>query len=144
MGWGPTGYWIGFVSPYIRCLKTALPINKLLGVGMTVDARIAEVPDDLQAWKCGNLPNRQANFPTYDWKQFPDGMNVTERTMEEYRDDLKLFAKVLPDFAVVVSHMTTIRNLAEVITGLNLKGKDITNCSLTLIEDDELVFVGRR
>jgi broad specificity phosphatase PhoE len=138
--------WVGFVSPYLRTLRTAYPIAKRYDVKMIVDTRIGEVPDELQkSLKRSPIPSRKVSFPAYDWSRFPgDFWDMTKREMKEYRADLESFVKELPEFAIIISHMTTVKDLTEILTGMDLRHKEVPNCSVTLVEDDELVFIGRR
>jgi len=147
--------WIGeidqiytmFVSPFLRTLKTALPIHRLFNVKTFVDTRIGETPEDVNFFKGKVLPSRYIDFPTYNWKLSDFPIEMDKITMEQYHANLEDFAKRLPDYSIVVSHMTTIKDLTALLVGAkktDFATKEVGNCSVTMVEDGELVFMGKR
>lgn len=132
----------GFVSPFLRTLRTAVPIQKL-GIPFVVDHRIAEAPDEAyKKLKLSEVVSRHEDFAQYDWKLFPvNGVSQEERVMQSYYAGLEHFLKTLPEYAIVVTHMSPVQDLVARISG-KTNGM-IGNASITLIEDGKLVFCGR-
>ena len=132
----------GFVSPFLRTLKTAVPLQQC-GIPFLVDHRIAEAPD--AAYKnleLSDVVSRSKNFPQYNWSQFPaNGISQEVRTMENYWIGLDDFIKSLPEYSIVVTHMSPIKDIVEKV----IKKTDgaILNGSVTYIENGKLIFHGR-
>lgn len=139
---------VGFVSPYQRCLKTAFPIHDRWGVKMTVEPRIGETPADQKKLRIVPIESRFHDFPTYEWGGFPrKGLDVTDRTIEDYWKDLYSFCNGLPEEAIIVSHLTTIKDLTSILSDkstADLKEFTVSNCSVTLVEEGKLVYIGKR
>ncbi len=140
-----TTFDVCFVSPYVRALKTALPIYSRLKIKTIIEPRIGEVPEERKKEQKTIIPFRQSDFPAYEWGEYPkDGLDVSTRSISDYYAELKIFIKQLPKNAVIISHCTTIKDLAGLMTSQSLRNIDIPNCSMTLIEDNELIFMGKR
>ena len=124
---------VGYVSPYLRTLQTAKVIQERykFKIPFIVDNRIGEFDGNLE------IPNRQIQFPNFNWSQF-------DRKVQYNREELKNFSKEFIANSIVVSHMSTIIDLAEILTGLDLKQKSVPNGSFTLIDDGKLVFIGEK
>jgi broad specificity phosphatase PhoE len=138
----------GFVSPYQRTLKTAIGMANRWNIKFTVDHRIGETPTEAFRKFFSVVPNRSADFPDYDWNKFPEeGVDISKRMMEHYWADLAEFVADLPEKAVIVSHMTAIQDLAALLTKKDrhaFHGKDVSNVSMTVIEDGHLLLLGKR
>ncbi len=136
----------GFVSPYMRALRTAVPINERWGVPFLVDLRVGEWPEPVKTQKYTRLPYRYKEFVNFNWDDYPiNGLDAEHRNDEIYWNDLKQFVKKMPEDSIVVSHMTTIQDLVGLITDTkDPRKKPVPNCSVTFIEDGELLFMGSR
>lgn len=130
------GHFKGFVSPYLRALKTALLIHNRWAVPMTVDFRIGEVPEEVKSWRKSHLPNREIEFPTYEWRNFPEkGITAHSRTLDEYWENLQDFVAEISENAIIISHTNTIQDLIGLLTGIqNPRNKPIPNGSVSYIE----------
>ncbi len=136
-----------FVSPFLRTLRTALPINRRFDIKTIVDCRIGEEPTDMLGLQGEKIVSREEEFPTFDWSRFPkDGFDANFRSTEQYHSDLESFIKEMPENCIVVTHMTPVRDLTSGLFDNKIDGKkmQIPNCSLTLVEDGCLLFVGRK
>jgi broad specificity phosphatase PhoE len=136
----------GFVSPYQRTLKTALPISVRLGIEFKVDFRIGESPNDSCNQVVKPIPNRKSDFSMYKWPDF-ESKDVSKRTDIEYLDSLKEFVAELPPTAIIVSHLSPIKDLISLLCGMSrfeLNLKEVPPASLTLIVNGELVFLGKK
>ncbi len=136
----------GFVSPYLRTLRTAVPIHDRWGVPFLVDLRVGEFPETVKTLRYQRLPYRYKEFLNFNWDDYPiNGFEPEFRNDEIYWNDLKQFVKEIPEDSIVVSHMTTIQDLAGLLTGVEGTRKmPVPNCSVTYVEDGELMFIGQR
>lgn len=135
----------GFVSPLIRCLLTAMPLHKRWGINFIVDPLISETPDECKNSRYKPIPNRKKDFPEYQWPDF-ETWNP-DRTTPEYLKELEQFVSKLPKQSVIVSHMTTIKDLAAIMVKVPYKSfhkQEVGNASITLIEDGQMTFMGIR
>lgn len=130
----------GFVSPYQRTLKTALPLATRWGVSFKVDSRIGEAAGDSVGQKITPVPDRLLTYPLFNWNGFKDR---SARTQAEYEKDLKAFASALPDKAIIVTHRSPIEDLVTLLCGKR-SAYEVSPASLTLIENGELIFMGQR
>lgn len=135
---------VGFVSPYLRALRTAFVLHRRWDIPFIVDYRIGETPVG-QVLEDSHLASRYKEYPSYQWERFPEnGVEQKDCTLDGYYNHLKEFAKELPEDSIIVSHMTTIKVLTEILIGSHLTDRDISNASITLIEDGRLMFMGKR
>lgn len=140
----------GLVSPYIRCLQTALVIHKYTGIKFKVDHRVGETPEEVHRTQSAAIYTNSNHFPDFDWSryataQFLTTVDYTGETEEVYRRRLDDFLKVLKDDAhyVIVSHMTpTVHMIREICFEGKRENITIGNCSISLIEDRKPVYIG--
>lgn len=140
------GY-VGYVSPYYRCLQTALVIYQYTDLKFKVLSGLGETPDEMHR-SYGVVYGAGNAFPEMDWSAFPGenrGYYDYRETMDQYRDRLH---KTLDEIvkgpnAVIVSHMTPIRHM---IQRLCYEGREeslqIGNCSVSLVENGHPLYVG--
>ena len=129
---------IGYVSPYARCLQTALQI----GLKFTVTSLVGETPEEIHRHLPALIHNDSAKFPDFDWSGFPEFCDYTEETEAKYKERLTAFLEITKDKnVVVVSHRTPIADMLRVICGTH-KPYAIGNGSISLAENGKLIYVG--
>lgn len=134
--------YIGYVSPYHRCLQTALTIIGYTDVTFKVCHLVGEKPEKIHL-QSSFVSNSVLSYPDFDWTGCA-GYDYSNESDERYQTRLSDFVKMLePDKNyLVISHMTPIADLIRKITG-ETKEITIPNCSISLIEDGKPVFIGR-
>jgi broad specificity phosphatase PhoE len=155
---------IGYVSPYTRCLQTAMAINHQLGIKFKVRYNIGESPEEVHkrnAW----VGKADYQFSMFDWDDWAPGKNdkwssynYTNEAEEAYLKRLREFQPILEnnENVLVVSHMTPIlQMIKDVCFDGNSIPEDsrpdpkwrvpvlIPNCSITVIEDKKPIYIGR-
>lgn len=143
------GDFVGIVSPYTRCLQTALIISKYTGIKFKVDHRPGESPEEIHRNGAQIFSGPHA-FPDFDWSKFGDRywpvVDYTGESETTYKERIVDFLKALKDDQnyVVVSHMTpTVHMLRELCFEGKREDLTIGNCSISLVEDRKPVYIGK-
>jgi broad specificity phosphatase PhoE len=141
--------YVGYVSPYTRCLQTALAIHYRTGIDFVPMGELGESPEDIHGRdKSQNLSvwNMSGHFPTFDWTEFGFQYDYHENR-ETYLSRLDRMIETMNATGknlIVVSHATPI---ADLIRKICFDGRNepmtIANCSITLIEDGKPVYIGK-
>jgi broad specificity phosphatase PhoE len=143
----------GFVSPYLRCLKTAQVLKRRFDsfgrkIDFVVDDRIGETPTDHKVLNFEIMANKHDKFPEYDWQRYPaEGISMFDRSMDDYWTGLQSFCRDLSENALIISHLVTIKDIVGILTGkerFNTREMSISNCSITWVEDNRLIYMGKR
>lgn len=138
-----------FVSPYLRCLRTADLIKsysdlKKFKVYEPIHESKHAHPEDQNC----KVPNREIIFDDFDWSDCPQrGWNFKSESAQEIIDGAKDALKGLPEESIVVSHGMPIVIMALLASGENLKklpewDGSIVNCSFTMIENGKVTLWG--
>lgn len=136
----------GYVSPFLRTLKTANSINN---INFKVDFRIAEKPDNsYKKLLISNIPKKEKDFPKFDWSLFPEELDCINRTLEGYHKLLEQFIHDLAPNSIIVSHLSPILDLANKLLICDkdkeyINHKLITNCSITVIQNGKLIKLSK-
>lgn len=138
----------GWVSPYIRCLQTAVTVQALTGLGFMVAKELGESPEPIHRRRHPYIFRADGLFPTIDWgdlPRYPRQINYDEDAAE-YNNRIRSFVELLKHRgrdAVIVSHMTPIIDMLRLIC---FEGRDepltIMNCSVSLVEDGKPIYIG--
>jgi broad specificity phosphatase PhoE len=134
-----------FTSPFLRCLQTAGSIaEQFVGpITFQIDWRVREYIN--HAGREVHVP-RRSNEPgiigNYQDTTFKDESN------EEFLNRICSFHSDLPDSSVVVTHGLPAMLLLHVATHTNVNyvpiwDHSIDNCSITLIKNGRLIWMGR-
>lgn len=134
------GY-VGFVSPYLRCLKTA----SYIPLSFTVDRNISEV-----SWF---FPDSGIDIKTrkefgYNWGLLGDCLHFPKETDCQMLSRMVAFLHSLPEKALVVTHGSCVMTLIELALGACVKkvpdwDGSIPNASLSYISQGTLHYVGK-
>jgi broad specificity phosphatase PhoE len=138
-----SGY-VGFVSPYFRCLKTA----SCIPIPFTVVTNISEVswffPDSGI-----DIPVRKQEFPIFNWDQcLGDCLHFPKETDCQMLTRMVTFLHSLPEKALVVTHGSCVMTLIELALGACVEkvpdwDGSIPNASLSYITQGTLHYVGK-
>lgn len=131
----------GYVSPYLRCLQTAMIIQRETGIKFTVVYELGESPEEIHKGFSCTVYSQKHLFPEFTWDNRYS--YVYRENKETYNNRIDVFLKKLTGNLVVVSHMTPITHM---INKICFNGKDspmkIGNCSVSLIENNKPIFIG--
>lgn len=136
----------GFVSPFVRCLQTALPILKSTDVRFHVDSNLGEAPCYMELIQPGikSITNRSNSYLDFDWSKIAEGSIVYDETEEAYNQRLIGFVKSLPEKSIIVSHMCPIQDMLRYLcphdTTADMK---INNASISLVEDGRPIYINQ-
>jgi broad specificity phosphatase PhoE len=129
---------IGLVSPYYRCLQTAMHIKAYTGLKFKVTPLLGESPEEIHK-DVDQIIDKDTNFP-FDWSEFGESYNYHE-TKDEYIARIKRFVESLDDKNyVIVSHMSPIRAMLKMLCDIDVQ---ISNCSISLIENRKIIYAGK-
>jgi broad specificity phosphatase PhoE len=56
---------------------------------------------------------------------------------------LKTLLKTLPDRSILISHCNFIANMAQLATGMEFDTLHLPNCSITVVENNNIVHIGK-
>lgn len=139
-----TGDYIGYTSPYLRCLQTAMHIAQCAGIKFIVTPLLGETPEEIHRNVPTVVHNNAKWFDhNFDWSSFPPTYNYGVETDEQYQQRMYQFIKILDKNCVVVSHRAPITFLLRHLCyGGKNKELNITNGSISLVENDLPVYMG--
>lgn len=139
----------GWVSPYTRCLQTALSVQASTGLGFKIKKDLGESPEPIHTKSPPYIYRADGLFPTLDWgdtPKYPAYISYVEDVMG-YKARIKQFVDLLRERdkdAVIVSHMTPIMDMLRMIC---FEGRDepltIMNCSISLVENGKPIYIGQ-
>lgn len=129
-----------FTSPYLRCLQTAFEIKNIFkDIKVIVSRHLGECPDELRKNKI--VPYRGGIFE-FTWYE-RNGYDYSKYNTVRYLQDIFVFAKGMPVKSVIVSHLTTLENLINLLTPeAQVDNYQIPNASISLIENGKPVYLG--
>lgn len=135
--------YMGFVSPFQRCLETAryIPCKEMI-VEPAIHELSSVFPEEGII-----VPGRSRSYVDYTWP--PNNQWHFHREQpHEFLGRLRKFIQKLPEQSVVVSHGLPCILLTRMLLGINVNevpewNNDVANASLTHIENGKLVCMGR-
>ena len=101
-----------YVSPMLRCLRTAAIIQEVMNVRFKIMPEVMETPSLNKSDEGFCVKNRHEEFPQFDWPQAKDwciGPEEPGAFLERVKDTLKQ----LPARSIVVTHYGYICNMAK-------------------------------
>lgn len=138
---------VGFLSPFHRCLLTSLPIRKQTGICFNVETEIREVPSNFPD-NGVEIPCRRVGYPDIRWGNYVTNTFYRE-TQEVFLNRLRHFLDILPKKALIVTHGTIVQTLIEMILGVNVMqipiwDNSIGNASITYIKNGTVVLLAKK
>ena len=130
---------VGLVSPFKRTLNTAAIIQNHTGTQFKVFPLICEYgatwgkkPHHVY------VPNRQNEYPEFDWSLYQQGQLFTAETFVQFLDRMrKILAYDLPEKTLIVSHGAVVYTLTDLLIGgwdsLEDGYNQVTNASVSKI-----------
>jgi len=136
---------VGLVSPYRRCLQTALPIHKATGINFKVMPELCEYG---ATWSKVQyhifVPERRNEYPMFDWSLYRHGQLFTAETYSQFLDRVrKVLKSDLPEKMLVVSHGAVVYTLVDLLCGGNVieEGyRQVTNASVSKIVGGKPIY----
>lgn len=133
---------VGYVSPYQRCLQTAEIISKTTGIRFTVDVNVRErICHEEHVW------SESMDYPQFSWGSEISWGFVPEN-QRQFQSRISAALASLQAKAVVVSHCDFIVGLTQQAIGKSLAdceewNNEMPGGSLTMIDAKKLVCVGK-
>lgn len=119
---------VGFTSPFLRCLNTAVNFN----IPFSVADNIVESPMIFP--ENGILiKNHFESFPQFQWNDNKDWY-LSKKQISNFDLNLNNFIYNLPEKVILITHDSTIRSIVKKLTHTNYE-YEIPNASITIIEN---------
>jgi len=138
---------MGFTSPFLRCLKTSNPLRKL-GVRFFVENELAEITNEFP--DCGvSVPCRRGEYSDFEWNYQYESMNFRKEPPEDFLQRLKSFMNRLPQYSIIVTHGSVVQTLTEMALGVPVDkipawDNSISNASITYIKDGTVIWLSKK
>lgn len=146
---------IGYVSPALRTLKTAMGIHEATGLNFIVNPLAYEYCApwrDMEGNRCEfkvSVPCRMKEFPKFDWSLYPKDAIFSQESLIMFRNRMKALSAALSKKTVVVTHGAVVFTMIEGLVGrdnmidhLPLDGSEpVTNASVSLIHGNKPVYL---
>jgi len=141
----------GFVSPFFRCLRTAVIIWRFIDIPIKVFPALHETPVYFPS-EGYKLKSHEREFPNFDWEWNREYFTSGYYHLPSDLDIVKRMGNVLgelPEKSFVISHGTPIQIMGMLELGIKMKAIPvwdgvIKNCSLTQIVDNRVRYWGVR
>lgn len=132
-----------YVSPLLRCLKTANIIQSNINIDFEVKEDIIETPTFLKEGESVHIQNRQNEFPQFQWKTDQDFCLHHEEECD-FIERISQVLKLLPQKSILVSHFGVVTNIAKLaLCGEKCQETGIPTASLTYINDQKVMCYGK-
>lgn len=102
-----------FVSPMLRCLRTAAIIQEAMNVRFKIMPEVMETPSLTKSDEGFCVKNRHDQFPQFDWPQESDWC-IPQEDPATFMSRVKETLKQLPTRSIVVTHYGYICNMAKI------------------------------
>jgi broad specificity phosphatase PhoE len=140
-----SGY-VGFTSPFQRCLLTSLPICKQTGVQFRVRQEISELTNHFP--DCGvQVPCRNEEYLDIDWANYCNAI-FNREPPKIFLGRLRVFLESVPDRSIIVTHGSVVQTMIEMALGVKVSqipawDDSIGNASVTYIKDGTVVWMAK-
>lgn len=120
-------------NPLISCLQTATAISGILEEEFRVDCSISSTVADMHVYNSSTI------YPSLDWRSFPKGNYII--CAKDLGTHISEFSKLVKSRNVIA--VSNAKFIKAYLQSQFKQEYDIPEGSLTLIEDDQVVYVGK-
>jgi broad specificity phosphatase PhoE len=139
------GY-VGFTSPFDRCLQTSMPLRRQTNMRFFVRPEISELTNNFPP-EGVQVPSRSTRYLNIEWNNY-FSTNFLPEPPKSFLARLRSFLDLLPDRALVITHGSVIQILIELALGVKVSqipewDNSIGNASITYIKDGTVVWLAK-
>ncbi len=106
------GEFFVFSSPMLRCLRTAMSLQKTFNLKVSVCPNLSETPSFVEDGETFRLKNHSQIFPSFDWPT-GDDFEFAYESQVEFLNRTKLALQELPERSILVTHFGVICNISR-------------------------------
>lgn len=137
---------VGFTSPFDRCLLTSMPIRKHSGIKFSVREEISEITHEFPEHGV-HVPSKKDKYLDLDWINYNDTLFLKEGSFA-FIERLNLFFQSLPFRSIIVTHGSVVQTLIEIALGVKVQSiptwdNSIKNASITHIKNGTVVCLAK-
>jgi broad specificity phosphatase PhoE len=131
---------IGFTSPFDRCLLTSMPIRRQTGIRFFVRPEIAEL-DGVE------VPCRKDEYLDIEWGNYYT-TTFHQEPSEVFLQRLRAFLESIPNRSMIVTHGSVVQTMIEMALGVKVHqvpawDNSIGNASITHIRAGTVILMAK-